>query len=44
MGLQNIVNRIKTINGKYNFSPKKVKGFRFELTTKCNIIDTNLNI
>jgi len=43
MGLQNIINRIKTINGKYNFSSKTEKGFRFELSTKCNIIETNLN-
>ncbi|HAN18978.1 MAG: hypothetical protein A2X13_11715 [Bacteroidetes bacterium GWC2_33_15] len=42
MGIQNILNRIKTIDGKYSFQNKKKKGFNFELVTKCTIIDTNI--
>ncbi|OFX85958.1 MAG: hypothetical protein A2W99_16895 [Bacteroidetes bacterium GWF2_33_16] len=39
MGIRNIINRIKMINGKYSVSSYKNKGFKFELTTKCSIIE-----
>lgn len=43
MGLQNIVNRIKMIDGKYSFNTNKKRGFNFELTTKCSIIENEEN-
>ena len=39
MGIQNIINRIKMINGKYTVTTDKKNGFRFELITKCPIIE-----
>jgi PAS domain S-box-containing protein len=39
MGVQNIINRVKMINGKYTVSTDKKNGFHFELTTKCPIIE-----
>ncbi|MGE0089942.1 MAG: PAS domain S-box protein [Bacteroidales bacterium] len=39
MGLRNIMNRIKMINGKYIVNSDKKKGFGFELITKCVIIE-----
>jgi len=39
MGIQNIINRTKMINGKYSVMSNKKMGFHFELSTKCSIID-----
>jgi PAS domain S-box-containing protein len=39
MGLHNIINRIKMINGKFAVNSDKKKGFGFELITKCAIIE-----
>jgi len=39
MGIQNIINRTKMINGKYSVMSNKKRGFHFELSTKCSIID-----
>jgi PAS domain S-box-containing protein len=39
MGLHNIINRIKMINGKFTVNSDKKKGFGFELITKCAIIE-----
>ena len=38
IGLFNILNRIKTINGKYSVGRKEDQGFEFRLYTKAKII------
>jgi signal transduction histidine kinase len=38
IGLFNILNRIKTINGYYHFDDSAGSGFKFELSTQTEIV------